>query len=192
MNGLLNAMRAQAMLQFGSLAVPRVGTVTSYDPANYCAKVKIQPDGHETGWLPILSPWVGDGWGMFAPPSIGDLVEISFQESDWEVGFVTLRAYNDKDRPLSVPSGEFWLVHQSGSLLKFKNNGDVEVHADATMTMTAGDKIRIAAPTVEVHATALYKWDVNGRGEKNYEDGVETWKDNDVTKPHHNHAPPEI
>jgi len=137
MGQLLNAMRAQAALAGSGKASVRLGIVSSYDHANYCAKVRLQPDDVETGWLPVVSPWVGNGWGLFAPPTPGDLVEVQFQEDHIEAGFVCQRFYNDSDRPLDVPSGEFWLVHQSGSLLKFHNDGTVELHANAAINSSA-------------------------------------------------------
>lgn len=137
MNELLNIMRMQAAMQGGNRASTRIATVSSYDPENYCAKVIIQPDDVETGWLPVTSPWVGNGWGLFAPPAVGDMVEVQFQEGSIEAGFIVGRFYNDKDRPLATPGGEFWLVHKSGSLLKFHNDGSVELVAAGTLSSTA-------------------------------------------------------
>ena len=137
MGQLLNAMRAQAMLASNGRAAVRLGIVSSYDHANYCAKVRIQPEDVETGWLPVTSPWIGNGWGMFAPPTPGDMVEVQFQEDNFEAGFIVGRFFNDKDRPLDVPAGEFWLVHKSGSFLKFHNDGTVELNSNGTLTSTA-------------------------------------------------------
>jgi phage baseplate assembly protein gpV len=137
MQHLLNAMRAQAQMADNGRAQTRFGLVSSYDPANYSAKVILQPDGLETGWLPVLSPWIGNGWGLFAPPSIGDMVEVRFIQDDSEAGFISLRGFNDTDRPLNVSSGEFWLQHKSGSFLKFHNDGTVELVSSGTLTSTA-------------------------------------------------------
>lgn len=137
MRGMTNALAAQAQMAGNGRASVRLGIVSSYDPSNYSGKVKIQPENTETGWLPIVSPWVGNGWGIFAPPSVGDLVEVQFQEDGIEAGFICQRFYNDSDRPASVPSGEFWLVHKSGSLLKFHNDGSVELTAAAAITYSA-------------------------------------------------------
>jgi len=137
MQKMLNIMRMQAEMAGGNRASTRIATVSSYDPDNYCAKVIIQPDNVETGWLPVTSPWIGNGWGLFAPPAVGDMVEVQFQEGSIEAGFIVGRFYNDKQRPLATPGGEFWLVHKSGSLLKFHNDGTVELTAHAAMTYTA-------------------------------------------------------
>lgn len=137
MQRLLNTMRAQADLAQSGRARTRIGLVSSYDPTNYCAKVRIMPDDVETGWLPVTSPWVGNGWGLFAPPTPGDMVEVQFQEDSIEAGFIVGRFYSDSDRPQAVPSGEFWLVHASGSLLKFHNDGTVNLISMGTLTSSA-------------------------------------------------------
>jgi phage baseplate assembly protein gpV len=131
---LMNQMRRAAQEAGSSQAVTRHGVVTSYDPGTYAVKVELQPDGTLTGWIPLKSPWVGNGWGMFCPPSIGDLVEVDFQEDDGGVGSAGWRFYNDEDRPLPCPAGEFWLVHKDGALLKFHAGGNVELHATTLNT----------------------------------------------------------
>lgn len=137
MQRLLNTMRAQAELAASGRARTRIGLVSSYDATNYCAKVRLMPEDVETGWLAVTTPWSGNGWGLFAPPTPGDMVEVQFQEGDLQAGFIVGRFYSDSDRPLAAPSGEFWLVHQSGSLLKFHNGGTVELVAAGTLTSSA-------------------------------------------------------
>lgn len=110
-------------------------------------KVIIQPENVITGWLPVSSYWVGNGWGMFAPLSIGDLVEVHFQEGSFEAGIINMRFFNDVARPLNVLSGEFWLQHKSGAYFKLLNNGNatfsdghgatVTLNGDGTITSQA-------------------------------------------------------
>lgn len=157
MNQTSNAMRREAARVMGQLALPRVGIVTSYDPDNYAAKVEIQPENIETGWLPIAMPWSGNGWGMFAPPTAGDVVDVHFQEGAKGAGIIGLRHFGDVLRPLPVPSGEFWLVHQSGSLVKLTNdgkltiNGKVEIDATApTVNITATTSVNVTAPAINL------------------------------------------
>lgn len=137
MREMLNAMRLQAVQAMGERASPRLGTVQSYDPGNYAVRVSIQPEGNLTGWIPLLSPWVGNGWGMFCTPSVGDMVEVQYQEADHDAAMCCMRLFNDQNRPLNVPSGEFWIVHKSGSALKFHNDGSIEVIANTTASYTA-------------------------------------------------------
>lgn len=137
MRGLLNAMRLQSMLAGEGRISSRLATVISYDSKNHSAKVMIQPENVESGWLPIASQWVGNGWGIFAAPSPGDVVIVTFQEDDFTAGIITSRLFNDTSRPLDVASGELWLVHQSGSLLKFHNDGTVELTSAGALTIKA-------------------------------------------------------
>lgn len=138
-NRLLNAMKMQALLAANGLAAPRFGTIDSYNKKTFSVKVLIQPEGVITGWIPLGTPWVGNGWGMFAAPSIGDLVRVDFAGGDPDAGLASLRAYSDVNVPLGVESGEFWLIHKSGSGLKFHNDGSVDVISADKLNITTGD-----------------------------------------------------
>lgn len=131
MKELLNAMAAQSQRALGGKMFTRLGTVTSYDPNNYCIKAIIEPEGVETGWIPVTSAWVGNGWGLFCPPTSGDLVELQFQEGDMQAAIACSRFFTDQSRPLTVQSGELWLVHQSGSYFKLLNTGKISMHSTA-------------------------------------------------------------
>lgn len=138
---ILNAARLQAQRAMAEFTTSRQGEVTNYDPNNYAARVTIQPDGITTGWLPIASLWIGNGWGCYAPPNIGDMCSVEFINGDLNAGFLECRFWNDVDRPLAVQSGEFWVVHSTGSCIKFHNDGSVELDADTNLTMTVGGNL---------------------------------------------------
>lgn len=154
---LTNIMRRESQRVASQKSLPRFGIVTSYDPSRYAAKVRIQPEDYETGFLPVATPWVGNDWGLFAPPTAGDVVEVHFQEGGKEAAYIALRFFGNVAQPLSVPSGEFWLVHRSGSLVKLTNdgkltlNGNVEIDATApTVNITATATVNITAPAVKI------------------------------------------
>ena len=130
MERILNIIKqhAGAMDQGGSQ--PRFGTVTSVNPAAATARVSLQPEGVLTGWLPILSPWVGAGWGMSCAPSLGDQVLVLAQEGDAEHGIIVGRAFSNVHAPPAAPVGELWLVHGSGSFIKLRNDGTIELQGD--------------------------------------------------------------
>jgi phage baseplate assembly protein gpV len=175
----MNAMRAAAQQAQSATQNTRMGTISAYNPAKYSVKVLLQPSGVETGWLPIKTTWVGNSWGMQAGPLIGDLVTISFQEGDQDAGVVIGSLYNAQDVAMPVPSGELWIQHKSGSLLKFLNNGDVQITTSrdllanvgrdmtATVTrnlaattggyahVTATTEVTITAPTVNITAAQI-------------------------------------
>ena len=52
MQHLLNAMKAQAAAMDAARGQPRWGIVTNVDAANHVARVTIQPEGVQSGWLP--------------------------------------------------------------------------------------------------------------------------------------------
>lgn len=178
----MNHMRLQASLAQGDRSTVRIGTVSSYHPENYSCKVLIQPENVETGWLPILSPWVGNGWGLFAPPALGDMVDVHFQEGSIEAGFVSQRFFNDSDRPLPVQPGEFWLVHQSGSLLKFLNDGSVELNTRQGLTATVGayltanvtGKVTVTAQEVDITCDVKVTGNITATGNIGDANGAKT------------------
>ena len=130
MDSLLNALKAQGANQDQASGTSRFGTVTSVNPATATARVKLQPEGVLTGWLPLLTPWVGNGWGLVCPPSPGDQVLVLPQEGDAEHGLIIASTWSAKTIPPPAPSGEFWLVHKSGSYLKLQNDGTIQVKGD--------------------------------------------------------------
>ena len=64
MDNLLNALKGQGANQDQTGGAPRFGIVSSVDPASATARVTLQPEGVLTGWLPLLTPWTGSGWGL--------------------------------------------------------------------------------------------------------------------------------
>ena len=129
MRELLNAQRMHALLAVQNAETRcRYGLVDSYDPNFYTVKVLIQPEGTLSGWLPLTADWIGNGWGIFSPPSIGDLVVVEYPDGAPDDGFVSKRFFTDKDRPLNVPSGELWIVHKNGAFLKLTNDGKLLIN----------------------------------------------------------------
>lgn len=134
---------------------PRTGTITGYDPVNGVVKVAIQPEGRETNWIKLDCPGVGNGWGVAVGPQIGDEVTVSFESGDPNLGKVTARHTNSVNLPMPVPSGETWIVHQSGSLLKFHNDGTVEMVANTALNVTAQTANVTASISANVTAPAI-------------------------------------
>jgi len=130
-------MAATAQQTNAGVSGTRQGVITAYDPASYAVKVQLQPTGEETGWIPLSTPWAGNGWGMAAGPATGAVVEVEFDSGLMGAGMAAGQFYNDSDRCPGPPSGEFWLVHVSGSVLKFLNSGDVLIRSATKMTYDA-------------------------------------------------------
>jgi phage baseplate assembly protein V len=130
MERFLNALKAQAAALDRAQGQLRFGVVVSVDPARYAARVSLQPEGVLSGWLPVLSPWVGAGWGLACLPSPGDQVLVLPQEGEAEHGVVVGACWSDSARAPGAPPGEIWLVHQSGSFIKLLSDGTVQVKCD--------------------------------------------------------------
>lgn len=136
--GLRNHMIGLSQQGQQSWSAPRAGLVSSYDPASYAVKVKLQPppaegDAAETGWLPIKTQWAGSGFGLAIGPAIGDHAICVFLEGNIEAGVCLGFLFDDESRPPPVPSGEAWLVHSSGSFFKMLTDGTVHVKGDTTI-----------------------------------------------------------
>ncbi|MBV8524315.1 MAG: phage baseplate assembly protein V [Acetobacteraceae bacterium] len=130
MDQFLNAIKAQAGALDQGQGQPRFGIVTSVDPTSATARVTLQPEAVLTGWLPVLSPWTGPGWGVACPPTPGDQVLVIPQEGDAEHGVIVGRAYSAAQLPPPAPSGELWLVHRSGTFIKLQNDGTIQISGD--------------------------------------------------------------
>lgn len=183
MDKFRNQMRLEAQRANSHIAKVRVGIIDGYDPSHYAVKVRIQPENTLTGWMPLTSPWVGNQWGFYAPPSLGDIVDVHYQQGDANAGFVVQKFFSNTVQPLAVPSGELWVVHKTGTEFKMTNDGNVLV--------SAAKDLRLEGDNVKIHGRKTFAFDADGQGQKWDGEGVETWQDDDVTKPHHDHAPPE-
>jgi Type VI secretion system/phage-baseplate injector OB domain len=139
-----NMIRMQASINANARTLTSIGIVTGYDPDNYLVTVEIYPqdtdnEALQTGWIPLFTPWIGNGWGMYAPPNIGDLIEIHYQEGSLQNPYAGLRTFNFNSpaNPNSVQSGEFWLVHSTGSYFKLTNDGKISFNS--TVEIDIGD-----------------------------------------------------
>jgi hypothetical protein len=130
MERLLNIIKAHSEALDCGAGQPRFGIVTSVDTNSSCARVTLQPEGVLSGWLPVLSPWVGAGWGLVCPPSQGDQVMVLAQEGNAEHGVIIGAAFSTTQLPPAAPVGECWLVHSSGSFIKLQNDGTIRVNGD--------------------------------------------------------------
>ena len=134
-----------------------LGSVNAFDPTGYQVQVLLQAETEDapatvTGWIPLASPWTGNGWGMFAPASTGDLILVFFQDGSLQNPIAGLRLFYNDQLPIPVEAGEMWLVHKSGSSLKFKNDGTVSLESPGTLSVSSLNQIDLTAPTVNINA----------------------------------------
>jgi phage baseplate assembly protein gpV len=133
------AQRTELAGIMGQTGHARRGLVTSYQATPPMAKVTLQPEDIELGWLPVLSQWVGNGWGIVAPLQVDDQVALIAEEGDGQNFAIIGRYFSDVDAPpaTAVAAGEFLIQHASGARLHFMADGSVSI-------MTA--VLNIAAP----------------------------------------------
>lgn len=145
-------LQQESLKALNSVTTTKLGQITGYDPEKLAVTVLLYPEDTatntpalQTGWIPLFTPWTGPGWGIFAPPNLGDIVEVHFQDGSLQNGYAGLRNAALGNSYPNVPSGEFWVVHQSGSMLQFKNDGSV--------TVTSKTIVNVTAPTVNLSGT---------------------------------------
>ncbi len=124
-----NAVKARASALDGLSGQARFGLVSSFDPVAFAARVMIQPENILSGWLPVLVPWVGAGWGLAAPLSPGDQVLMLAQEGDSQQGVIIGAVWSATMQTPGAPVGECWLVHRTGSFVKLHNDGTIALQA---------------------------------------------------------------
>jgi phage gp45-like len=113
-----------------TLAQPRLAVVTSSNPQTATARVLLQPEGVLSGWLPVLTQWVGSGWGISSPPSPGDQVLVIPREGDPQHGLIIGRLYSNSVRPPEAETGEIVISHQTGCSIRLANSGVIIVQGD--------------------------------------------------------------
>lgn len=153
---MANFIRREVYRVHALHARPRVGLVSGYDPDNHAVKVQLQPEGNETGWIPLETLHIGNGYGVAIGPEIGDQLEITFQGGDPEVPRVTGRIFSDKEKPPKVEAGEVLVKHKSGTQILIdkdgkatvKSKGAAVVFADGAVTVQSQAAVHLHAPII--------------------------------------------
>lgn len=157
MHEFRNRLRAEAAAMQQTVGAGRWAVVTSSRSTDtgYSVKVRIQPENVQTTWLPVLSPMVGNGWGIVCPPNQGQQVFIEPVSGSGDSYVVTGMAYSLKTLPPQpggnpVSPGEVALVHQTGSFLWLHNDGSIDVTSNQDGCVTVGRNLMV---TVTGNAT---------------------------------------
>jgi phage baseplate assembly protein V len=153
MQAILNQMKFQAALTGNSNINALRGLVTNFNPQTWKITVTFYPLTDENGYaagtveIPLASTWLGNGWGAYFAPALDTQVTILFENSDYQIPIGMLFNFDSVNNPLQgIQSGEMWLVHQSGSLIKLTNDGNVTINGNIEIDLTA--------PTVNITTTA--------------------------------------
>lgn len=117
----------------------RFATITAYDPDRHAVKAQLQPEAVETGWMPIGTAHVGNGFGIAIGPQIGDQIVVGFHDGDQEAPYMKARVHSDKERPPRAEAGEMVFQTASGFILKADKTGAVTITlAGHDLTINAG------------------------------------------------------
>lgn len=127
-----------AMAAAGQLAAPKAAIVDDYDPDTYSARVRLQPSNTLTGFMSILSPWSGNGYGIACAPKPGGQVMVVHLDGDDQTGVVVGGFYSDADRPPQTngkgpPAGDVWMVGPSGSHVRLTEAGKMALNGAGVM-----------------------------------------------------------
>jgi len=173
---LLSRMMAPLQRAVNNLALR--STVVLVNSANKMQRLQIKMLGGEAKEnIEHFEPY-----GFTSHPKSGAEGITLFFNGDRSHG-VTVVVADRRYRLQGLADGEVALHDDRGQKVHLKQTGIlIETSLD----------FEVRAANIKLHATTSYKFDVNGQGQKWDGSGVETWQDNDIAKPHHNHAPPEI
>lgn len=152
----------------------RAGLVTSWDPKKHLAKVMFQPEGHETGWLPVHTMSAGSGYGHMTGLTpgdgfkTGDHVEVVYQEGDFETGAIVARIHSEVDPAPTVQSGEqlfqtsfpssvklandgsITSTDKGGSVIKQDGSGNVAISSTKKLTADMSDTSHVSVPANKI------------------------------------------
>lgn len=105
---------------------------TGYNPDTHSVKGILVPHGVETGWVPIATHGIGNGWGILVGPKVGDPQKLDGDQFDVEFEFgdpntpvARHRVFSNPDKPPRVESGEILIKHNSLGNLYFKKDSSV-------------------------------------------------------------------
>jgi uncharacterized protein involved in type VI secretion and phage assembly len=101
----------------------KAAEVSAYDPKRHAIKAMLKPDGIETGWFPMHTSHVGNGFGVTMGPNIGDQIVVGFLGHNMNNPVHLGRLHSDKEQPPTVNAGEMLMKDQNGNSIKFTASG---------------------------------------------------------------------
>ena len=116
-----------------------VGEITSVNPKAWTAKVQLQPDGVETGWLPIPTVYGGANYGIWGLPDIGTQVFVVFEGADFALGKIVAVLSNQLDTPPQMNPGELIVSNKDGAEIYLDSQGVITLNGGTQPIARAGD-----------------------------------------------------
>ena len=110
-------------------ATAHSGIITSIDPKNYKVKVLLSILQIETDWIRVISPYVGQGWGIVALPHVGNEALVIFLNGELNDGVVIGCLYSENvDHPPESAQHPA-IVHETGSRIVLNHDGSIIIEA---------------------------------------------------------------
>lgn len=172
MANMMEMMKVAGSAQSARLGVNRWGHVTSVRQTDVGYEVKVsypygdgQGESIPTGWMPVLTPMVGPGWGLVTPPLQGAQVFVAPDHGDGSSGVVIGMAFSTEQMPPQTPvaidgankpvaQGEFALVSRTGAVMRFAADGSIYMKAPVVVEGTLTVKGDIVSTTGNITAKA--------------------------------------
>lgn len=133
---MIEAIKRVVAEMLNMQARTQYGTISAYNPNTYAVKVLLQPEGVETGWIPLAAPWVGNGLGAVFGPPIGTDCRVDFVGGVPEAALGGSRFFNASNPPPLVQSGQGAIVDAGGSYVRLNGDGTITLGASVGITST--------------------------------------------------------
>jgi hypothetical protein len=164
---IMHTFMLQAQQQHQDMRLGLVGHIADYDYQTHSVTVYFPTLRDDTD-QPLKSPWIPIGTGMVgnqygiqiaphggatpANPTQGEQVLVSILERETGSSAVANLHYTDQHQPpydfgsnQHIQPGEIVVKHESGSYVRFRASGDVEVHSNRDIIATSGRDCNITS-----------------------------------------------
>ncbi len=123
MSDLADYIHAEIERHLASHAGIKAAEISAYDPKRHAIKATLHPDGIETGWFPMGTSHVGNGFGVVMGPNVGDQIMVGFLGGNIDSPVHLGRLHSDKEQPPVANSGEVVIQHGNGATIKITSTG---------------------------------------------------------------------
>jgi hypothetical protein len=136
------------------------GRIVAYDATTHSVKVWLLPQLSDepsvTGFVPLASPWVGNGWGDQCAP-VADQAHclVAFMGRPVKAIFALPLYFGVPNPPpdAALKDGERAIRHKSGTRVKFHDDGSwdlIHKSGNVAITVTASGEIDIKSSAVRI------------------------------------------
>ena len=140
-----------------------LGTVVDVESPDGLGRVRVQrfdmPDGVESAWMPVMSPFASEGAGLLIAPEIDDIAVIAFNgRRPIVLGFIytgpmtrptdaaeekvlaskdgnVVKLIDGSDKGITIADGNGNEIVMNSDGITLKSSGDIKVEAGGTTTV---------------------------------------------------------